>query len=143
MYTMLQCSTCFYKAHYPLSSNCNFFSNAIVHCQWPMCDSHRFSPRKPGGLKAVAIVLLISKVMSSITCNNKDKSFSHAPLNSGMTLFTWTFCRTYWSAGVKKRFRTQKRKHCTRYQIKYKRLKKFSSINTCTKKFVCIYCQID
>lgn len=36
----------------------------------------------------MAIVLLISKVMSSITCNNKDKSFSHAPLNSGMTLFT-------------------------------------------------------
>lgn len=50
MYTVLQCSTWFYKAHYPLSSNCNFFSNAIVHRQWPMCDSHRFSPRKPCGL---------------------------------------------------------------------------------------------
>lgn len=36
----------------------------------------------------MAIVLLISKVMSSITCNNKDKSFSHAPLNSSITLFT-------------------------------------------------------
>lgn len=92
MYTVLQCSTWFYKAHYPLSSNCNF-SRMLLFIVSDPCVIHIDSlqgNRVDSKLWFVtmAIVLLISKVMSSITCNNKDKSFSHAPLNSGMTLFT-------------------------------------------------------